>query len=183
MRLRPISFLFVSTVLFAMLAPAAKADTLDFSFSFSSPAGTVTGEIVGLADNGTSSATAIYIDTASNNYGNNTLPYDILSSYATVGHNTFTVSGGAITAADVYVLTGFGDPTEPSFNNFELNSNGGINALTFSHAAIANSDGLAGVSFEPLTASATPEPAASTYMLESFGVGACFAWRRLRRVR
>jgi len=186
MHMRPISLLFASAVLFAMLAPAARADTLNFSFSFTGtnysingePMGTVSGEIFGLADNGTSSATAIYIDTADNNKGDDTLPYNVLSAYATVVANSFTVSNGVIVADDVYIKTQ-DDPNELDFSALTLNYSG-TNGLSFDYGPINNFYGLAGTTFEPLTASATPEPAAITYMLESFGVGACLAWRRLR---
>jgi hypothetical protein len=189
MRVRLLSlFVCLSTV---GIVPAASAGTLDFTFSFTgtnyslpgNPSGTVTGEIVGLSDNATSSATAIYIDTADNNIKNDTLPYNALSTMALVFKNSFTVSNGVITAANLFILTANGDRTEPDFESLTLN-NSQTNQLTIGPGGLANNSGFGGTTYALVPSVAVaPEPASMTFLLEGLGAGACLGWRRLRRAR
>jgi hypothetical protein len=83
---------------------AVPAYALNFDFSFTNTEGnvpgTVTGEIDGLANNATGAATAVFIDTFPAGLGLSiTTPFNALASANTVNGNTFTVSGGQITAA------------------------------------------------------------------------------------
>jgi hypothetical protein len=160
---------------FALIAPAALADTLSFSFSFSgdnSQPGTVTGTIEGLQNNTTSAATALYIDTATNNGANDTLPYNVLGSGLSATDNTFTVTNGVITGADFAMLAFGADSQEPDFILLEINSNAidsGANLLDFgSGPFIRNTNGINGVTFQLLQpTAATPEPGS----IALFGTG------------
>jgi hypothetical protein len=82
---------------------SARAD--DFAFSFTNTVGTVagsvTGEILGLQNNATSSATAVIIDSYPSGLPNilEALPADA-TLWNVLGSNTFTVMHGQITAAD-----------------------------------------------------------------------------------
>ena len=101
-----------------MLAGSANALTFDFSFSnnpaWGNIAGTVTGEIVGLTDNATSAASAVYIDTyptGLNQFGTYSAPFDVLAWTGSVGENSFTVANGVITGGhfDIYSANGIND--------------------------------------------------------------------------
>jgi hypothetical protein len=94
-----------ATAIAAVLASApAVAATLDFDFTFSNVvgtiggnafSGTVTGEIVGLVNNTTSSATALYIDSYPAGLGAlGTVPIDV--PLPSAADNRFTVSGGVL---------------------------------------------------------------------------------------
>jgi hypothetical protein len=171
--------LFVCSV---VATPAALADTVNFSFSFNDGSGgLVTGEIDGLQNNATSATTAVYIDTATNNGGGDTLPYDVLTSYAQVDSNTFTVTDGVITAGHLNVLTGRKDPSEQDFVLLLLNqTNSDENALGFSFGNVSNYGGLAGATYTELPA-ATPEPGTLSYLAEALGGAAVMGWRGVRR--
>jgi hypothetical protein len=162
--------------------PTAFADTENFSFSFTGSAGlvgTVTGEIDGLENNATSSATAVFIDTATNNAGGDTLPYNVLNSHADVIDNTFTVTNGVITGVYFFVDTSFSDPSEPDFNALELNGYvNGTNTLGFGFGQVINYDGLSGVTYTELPSAAAPEPATAGYFLEGLAAVALLSWRR-----
>jgi hypothetical protein len=133
--------LFAVTAVSAMLASApSHALTFDFSFTndpaLGTIAGTVTGEIVGLSDNATSAATALYIDSIPNVLSlPGATPFNVLSppipgfTPNQIIQNTFTVSNGQITFASfqekVFAPQGW-------LNNF-LNINLGANSLPSSY--------------------------------------------------
>jgi hypothetical protein len=171
-------------LLLCLAAPLASAETLSFSFSFSGPnysvggalTGTVTGTIVGLEDNATSSATAIYIDTADNNVGGDALPFNVLSGTG-IEDNSFTVTGGEITAADLDVAPTGGDSSEPDFNILELDEES-YNELGFNYGPIENAGGFSGVTYTPIAAA--PEPMTAAYLAEGLIAAGLLGWRRLR---
>jgi hypothetical protein len=85
--------------------------TFDFSFTNTAPGvtpGTVTGEIVGLSDNATSAATAVIINSYPSALGTIPTPINLFSYPLIAGNpnsiaaNSFSVSGGQITASDFY---------------------------------------------------------------------------------
>jgi hypothetical protein len=155
------------------MAGGAPAHALTFTFSFSTDladpdvvngvAGTVTGQIVGLTNNATSAATEVLVDTWPATLGTianpaYTPPINV-SLWSVQLANSFTVSGGVITAALFRAGEGGPGGLDQLYINFPIgyplgNTNywdvGNGNA-----ASIWNNLGMAGVTFS----SAVPEPA------------------------
>jgi hypothetical protein len=172
----------VPTVLSALLALAAfaapaRADLLDFTFSFSngngSIPGTVTGEIEGLADNSTGAAADVIVDSAPAMQNLSTLtsaPYDTASWVKSA--DTFTVTDGQITAAD---FRGVFEAEAILSLNY-----GSIDAFTLSgnSYSVTTHAGFDAITFTPLNAPASPEPgtfAMAALALPAFGF--C-AWKK-----
>lgn len=143
-------------------APSTQAGTLSFYFSFSnvtgSVPGTVTGEITGLADNGSSSATNVYIDSYPSALGLTlTTPFDTIADSAL---NSFTVSSGHITGA-TYFAVGVGSYV------LGINHIGGNYLENPSGPEVFNGDGFGGVTFTTV-----PEPSTWAMLLLGFaGLG------------
>ncbi len=142
---------------------SADAKVLDFKFSFSDNGsqgfifetpGTVTGEIIGLIDNATSAATAVFIDSAPAALGFSlATPYDTTQNGYVVS-NSFTVSNGRI-VADSYDVNG------AVALIFALG--GSVNYVEGpTGRTTGNFDGLAGVTF-------TAVPENSTWVLALVG--------------
>jgi hypothetical protein len=79
----------------ALIAAPVHAETFDFSFTNTggTVSGTVTGEIVGLSDNSTGPATAIYIDSYPSSTGLDltaTTPFNVLTAATNIADNSFT---------------------------------------------------------------------------------------------
>lgn len=178
MQFKHVFALVISGIVFA--AGPASAD--DFSFSFTNDignvAGTVTGEILGLTDNTTGPATDVIIESYpsalnADLFSSYTAPIDLFSgSWFGTDTNTFTETGGEITAADFGVDDGdfdFVTLNSCSLGDFCGNGFGNWN----------NGDEVAGstVSFSELGASA-PEP--STLGMVLVGLAALTV-RRVRR--
>ncbi len=168
-----------------LMGPAAKADTLVFDFSFSGTynqgtvrPGTVTG-VLDLSGSGTNyAATSVIIDTATDDIGGDTLPYNVLSfSGVDIVSNSFTVSAGQIIAADLNLVV-HNDPSEPDFSSIRLNFNT-ANEVDFGNA-LYNTEGFSGATYTPVP-SATPEPASLGFLLEGAAAGAWLLRRRGRR--
>ena len=90
----------LATVATATLAPVASAAT--FNFSFSNVTGPVNGTVQGtltLPDgDGTNAATSLIVTSAPAALGY-TLPFDVMANLTNLLSNSFTVSGGVITAS------------------------------------------------------------------------------------
>ena len=102
----------------AALASSAHAVTVTYSFTnvVGNVAGTVTGHIDGLVDNATTAATAIWVDSypaglaGGGGLGSYPTPFDVLSAWSgTVNENSFTMSGGVVTAAFFSIVGANGD--------------------------------------------------------------------------
>jgi hypothetical protein len=106
----------VTAVLAVPVSQPSTALTFDFSFTndptIGNVSGTVTGEIVGLTDNATSAATAVYIYSIPAPLSLPDVPFNILSPPAdfttneTTFQNTFTVSQGQIISAEFLAVAG-----------------------------------------------------------------------------
>jgi hypothetical protein len=148
--------------------PSAHAGTLSFFFSFSnvtgSVPGTVTGEVTGLADNSTSSATNVFIDSYPSALGLSLItPFDTIADQAI---NSFTVNNGQITAAQ-YFAVGVGSYA------LGINRIGGNFLENASGPEVFNGNGLQGVIF-----TAVPEPSTWALLLLGFaGLGFVFVRR------
>jgi hypothetical protein len=190
----------VTTIVIILVSAPGYALTFDFTFTnqlgFGTDSGTVTGEIVGLSNNATSAATAVYIDsfpTASFSFGGSgpfvlqlpgPTPFNMLSPpspyVAAITANTFTVSNGQIIGANFLEqlnAPGFGFSSFPG-NELELTTT--ANALdniynqfdyyqTNLNGVTPNTSiGSLSVSFSP----AVPEPSTWTLLLLGFvGIG------------
>jgi hypothetical protein len=89
------------------VALAAPAHAMNFDFTLTDGTLTATGEIFGLTD-GTSSPTAVVVDSVTSSYviGTNspyTFPMTLPSAFIEPGHDSFTVTGGAITDANYFL--------------------------------------------------------------------------------
>ena len=158
-------FLIAAAAAALVSAPPAHAG-LNFDFSFNSTTndpGTVTGEIFGLTDNATSAATDLVIDSYPAGFSAPAVPWDVFSSPSVSPDNSFTVSGGQITAADSRI---------EFLGEFGLNILGGLNFLEVGAAEWLNKGGFAGVTYtaDP-PATNTPEPTSIALLLSGlFGL-------------
>ena len=135
--------------------------------------GTVTGTIGGLNDNATGAATSLELTSFPAGLGSavdGTNPF----AWDTIFSNSFTVTGGSITAADFSAI-GMSSGLCISSSCFF----GGNNALTFSQDfnTVGNSDGFSGVTF----AAATPVPFEVNPTLGLLLVGGLLGGNRLYR--
>lgn len=144
------------------VANATPAKALDFTFSFSNEAGvgnvngTVTGRIIGLANNAASSATAVYIDS----YPSGLVPSNRASSYLTpinaltwskITQNSFTVANNIITA-DNFISE---NNSSSGLDRLLINGASTHNYLSIGSAnaqRVWNNNGLSGVIFASATA-------------------------------
>ncbi len=140
----------VAIALIAAGQPAF-ADPLDFDFTFTGDKvdpGTVTGEIEGLTNNGTSAATAVFITSATI-----PIPSPISPTYNLVqnvlgGTNSFTVTNGVVTAVN------FAAGNDSTYG-LSLGTNSGVFVNHSTVQVIANVNSLSGITFTPV-----PEPSA-----------------------
>jgi len=153
-----------------------QAATFDFSFSntLGNVPGTVTGEIFGLADTGTSAATDIVVTSAPAGVGFSSYPVDIFTLPWTTDANSFTVTAGQIVDADFLSEGGPGSVAP----HLVLNVGGAINSLNNidGQYGVLNEDGLAGVTF-----TLVPEPSTWAMMLLGFAGLAFLGYRQTRK--
>jgi len=176
-----------------LLASAAPAHAADFLFSFDSTpgaanvgpqavAGTVTGRILGLPDDGTGSAAQVWIDS----YSPNPLTTSILaSSWPEQVQNSFLISGGQIVDGTFFAIRNddfFGQFFDRLFINFDSNGTDVNYASIGSNGreAVWNAQGLSGVTISRIDG-AVPEPSTWAMMLLGFGaIGGLMRRQRLR---
>lgn len=146
--------MFFLSGLTCLLAAAAPVSAAGFTFSFETDfsqwpagsAGTVSGEILGLADDGTGAATSVLITIIPSGFGNFGGPLPInAATWSNIVENEFTTVAGVITAAKFRTFSA-GDLL------LFINS-GSQNFLRFGEAEsfVANENGFEGVSFKPIT--------------------------------
>ena len=175
--------------LFLAATPASAADFIfEFGSDFSDPLvsnalpGTVTGRILGLADDGPSSALQVYIDSYPD--PSVSFPVDVNTWFSQIW-NSFTVQNGTIVAASFRAEDDFVPLYQSLFINFDLyGPNNGTNYATLGSnntSAIWNNQGMNGITFTRIDA-AVPEPSTWAYLLLGFGfAGAALRLRRARR--
>jgi hypothetical protein len=173
-----LKILMVSVAAMMAVSPAAHAMNFDFSFTNDpgqgNVAGTVTGEIFGLANNATSFPTDVVID--SYPAGITPLPdapFDIPDYAAMIGKfvtgDGFAVTNGVIIGGDYQIWGGY----------FDLNIQGQYNSLVSSDGAtrVQNLSGLDGLTFSLVT----PLPSTWTMLIAGFvGLG-FFAYRGTKK--
>jgi hypothetical protein len=149
-------------------AGTASANSFSFSFFndpiFGNVNGTVTGHIDGLLDNATSAASAVYVDS----FPGGLASFDVLGLPLLAGPiNSFTVVNNTITDGSFFANTG---AILLSLNFVPTNSASGANALylDIGNYAVANNDGLNGVTFSAITA---PVPEPEIYATLGIGLG------------
>ena len=160
--------------LLSLMHPAAaQATLLDFTFSFTGTvppgdvAGTVTGEIFGLTEGATSSATNVIVDSYPAGLGLPSPPQTVFSNRAA---NTFTVSSTDELTAATYDATDSADLLTLSLNrndrNFVINE---FNLIT------ENGDGFTGATYT--LAAPVPAPVAGAGIPGLLaGLGAFLFW-------
>lgn len=177
----------------ALVCTGTASRAADFYFTFGTDttdpsvangvAGTVTGRILGLPDDGTGGALQVLIDSYSPN-GTLAGPVDANAwLFSSDYWNSFTVENGEIVAAlfrnDDFTFGG----DDQLFINFLLGYSGNTNYVSLDSGnttSIWNNQGMAGVTFTRIDA-AVPEP--GTWALMLFGFGAAGLALRSRRKR
>ena len=163
----------LATVATATLAPVASAAT--FNFSFGNVEGPVNGTVQGtltLPDgDGTNAATSLIVTSAPSALGY-TLPFDVLANFTNVAANSFTVSGGVITASSFLAL----NSTEALSLNFSPGNFGSLFTLL---GAVNAFSGVVDVNSTTLTYSPVPEPATVLGLLSVAGVGLLCKGRKM----
>ena len=170
----------LATVATATLAPVASAAT--FNFSFSNVGGPVSGTVQGTltlpdGDGTNLAATSVIVTSAPAALGY-TLPFDVLANFSGVG-NSFTVSGGVITASSFAAQNNNADTLALNFLPGILGSafsvqGGGGNIL--SGVLDVNSTTL---TYSPAAPTTVPEPATVLGLLSVAGVGLLCKGRKL----
>lgn len=177
----------------ALVCTGTASRAADFYFTFGTDttdpsvangvAGTVTGRILGLPDDGTGGALQVLIDSYSPN-GTLAGPVDANAwLFSSDYWNSFTVENGEIVAAlfrnDDFTFGG----DDQLFINFLLGYSGNTNYASLDSGnttSIWNNQGMAGVTFTRIDA-AVPEP--ETWALMLLGFGAAGLALRSRRKR
>lgn len=174
-----------------LICVGSTARAADFIFMFGSDlsdpdvdpslavSGNVTGRIIGLADDGPSSAQSVFIDTYSPD--GTVVPVDVMLWFSPFDiDNLFVVENGEIVSALFHRST-FGAPSfDQLWINVEIFSSGTNFASLGSNnsSAVWNNQGLDGITFTRIE-TLVPEPATWAMMILGFGaVG--FAFRRRR---
>jgi hypothetical protein len=188
---------------FSLFPSAGHALNLDFSFTggcnvAGSPC-TVTGEIDGLAASGSSAATAVIIDTISSPAFTlpSPLPFNTFcGTDCSIGPNTFTVTGGLLTAEDFVAQNsvaadnttapflglwnlslGDADPGIMTFSNGTTVAGCSQPCADFQDNIYADQD----FSFTPIQSGTTPLPAALPLFATGLGSIGLLGWRRNRK--
>jgi hypothetical protein len=174
-----------------LICVGSTARAADFIFMFGSDlsdpdvdpslavSGNVTGRIIGLADDGASSAQSVFIDSYSPD--GTVVPVDVMLWFSPFDiDNLFVVENGEIVSALFHRST-FGAPSfDQLWINIEIFDLGTNFASLGSNSSTAvwNNQGMDGITFTRIEAP-VPEPATWAMMLLGFGaVG--FAFRRRR---
>ena len=171
----------LATVATATLAPVASAAT--FNFSFGNVGGPVSGTVQGTltlpdGDGTNLAATSVIVTSAPAALGY-TVPFDVLANFTAVFGNSFTVSGGVITASS------FAAQNINNTDTLALNLSPGIFGSLFSLQGGANI--FTGVvdlnsttlTYSPAAPTTVPEPATVLGLLSVAGVGLLCKGRKL----
>ncbi len=152
-------------------ATSGFAATLDFSFSFTDGTETISGVVYGLEDNATGAATGVSITSNSTGYG--------IGDYALIETaplaNSFTVSNGALTAAD-YRNAFIADSNVQLTLDLDANSGSGGFAVVSNSKPVVLING--DINFDAVTTSPIPLPAGGVLLLTGL-----FGFAGLRRLK
>ena len=183
-----INLLVAVTTFAAILVSAAPVHAVSFNFSFTNNPilgdvdGTVTGRIDGLADTGTSAATAFFITSIPDvlSYPFSASDNLLAQPSVTVTSNSFTVTSGVLTAMDF--RAGFPiantTPAEIFFVTLLLNPGSFFVANRISDAVDHKVESLS-ATFTPV--SEVPLPGALPLFAAGLGVLGLLGWRRMRK--
>lgn len=179
-------------------ALSGNAQALNFTFSFDNDPtwgnvnGTVTGEVFGLADNATSSATSVQIFTwpvgliPSASQSSYTAPIDAIT-WATQVDNVFTVVNGVVTTGNFHADN---STAVSGLDRLYLNGNSCQSGPTCSFLSLGSSDSQyvwaesnAFTVFASAPISGTPLPAALPLLASGLGGLGLLSWRRKRKAQ
>jgi hypothetical protein len=167
----------------AILASTSPAHALDFNFTFTgdpSYPGEVSGTIYGLLDNATSAATGVEVTLLNN--GTTNLPVIVQWFY-----NTFTVTGGVVTAANFHAQeVWIGDEMlDLTLNGWGTNYFDVIRVINENEnelvSIVYNEGGFAGATYTSATTAAVPLDIPGGATIPS--VGALLALGAMRKAR
>jgi hypothetical protein len=180
---------FIPVAIAAAVLMVRPAHAVTIPFSFTDATGTVTGELVGLANNGFSSATQVIIESAPAALGIPFgLPLDLLSTppgtLTLVDANSFLLTNGVITGGALVFSRNYTDAPPLYPQNWEfclaVSIDGYCGAPTSAYlkgpGGIVQSDVSLGGS--PVT---TPLPAALPLFSAGLGALGLLGWRRKRK--
>ncbi|WP_039899688.1 PEP-CTERM sorting domain-containing protein [Microcystis aeruginosa] len=139
--------------------------------------GTVQGTLTLPDGDGTNlAATSVIVTSAPAALGY-TLPFDVLANFTGVLGNSFTVSGGEITASSFFAADGFGGLSNVLTLNFDTGSYGNL----FNLPGVGPFSGVVDLNSTTLTYSPVPvpEPATVLGLLSVAGVGLLCKGRKL----
>ncbi len=163
----------------------AAQSQLSFTFSVTNTVGNVpgtfSGEIFGLTDNATSSATSVIIESIP--VGMNNLvstPIDAIL-WDTQQQNSFTVANGQVIAGGFeasQTISGFRQGYQLFLNGSPFNF---LNLDGNDTKYVWGNDGLAAANFKPGSAASVPEPGSFAVMLSLGATGAVLAFKRKLR--
>jgi len=182
--------LMAAAAVVVLAGTASPALAVDVAFTFSSDlsnpntsnavAGSVSGRILGLTDNATSAATAVFIDSFSA-AGFSGVPVDALT-WDTQDQNSFTLVGGVLTFANFHADNTFSGLDRLFLNVDYLWPEGFTNYASIgvnNTQSIWNNQSFGGVTYGPIPGGNTvPEPATWALMLGGFGLVGMGARRR-----
>jgi hypothetical protein len=171
--------LLLAAVPLLLASAPAYAETIDFSFTgelsigtVDLGTGTVTGQIVGLADNqANQTPTAIYLTSyparVSEPFTNWPSPTFNILSYSGVGTdiggaNSFTVMGGNLTAVKFSISVNTQEVSEFNFDLYKAGNNYGIENTVTDVGVSADT-----ATFTPVSTSPVPEPSTLAVLIAS----------------
>ncbi|NCQ91537.1 MAG: PEP-CTERM sorting domain-containing protein [Microcystis aeruginosa LG13-03] len=171
----------LATVATATLAPVASAAT--FNFSFSNVTGPVNGTVQGTltlpdGDGTNLAATSLIVTSAPAALGY-TLPFNVLANFTGLVSNSFTVSGGVITASS-FAAQSMGGALALNFVPGSFGSVFTVQgpASAFSGVVDVNSTTL---TYSPAAPTTVPEPSTVLGLLSVAGVGLLCKGRKLEK--
>lgn len=186
------TLLAIAAMVSAVSVGAASAATVTFTFSnvVGNYNGTVTGHVDGLVNNATSAASAVWVDSypaGLNQFGTYSTPFNVLAWSGNLMENSFTLSGGLVTAA-FFSISGANGINDQLYLNSACACAFGTGHTNFLN--IGNNDTQYVWSTGPLGApdgvvfgaaqGGVPEPTTWALMISGFGLaGAALRRRRV----
>ncbi|GCA83331.1 hypothetical protein MiHa_01292 [Microcystis aeruginosa NIES-2522] len=171
----------LATVATATLAPVASAAT--FNFSFGNVTGPVSGTVQGTltlpdGDGTNLAATSVIVTSAPAALGY-TLPFNVLANFTDLASNSFTVSGGVITASS-FGAQSIGGALALNFLPGSLGSVFTVQGSAIFSSGVVDLNSTT-LTYSPAAPTTVPEPATVLGLLSVAGVGLLCKGRKLEK--